>query len=220
MRKHLIYLLIPLLVACEKDANWQQQVVEHQQTITTTRHSASLSVTLDEASAAIVQSIEVAYDLKADFSTAKTVAMTANKGIWQALLTGLEENRTYFVRYSLSPDYLPQWETETFMTVNPLVPSVRTSAATEISATTAVLHGEASIYDNYEITERGFYYSLLRDNDFERKQVKCGNGEGEFSATIEALRAAATYYFVAYAVNKNGIAYGDTLQFNTLNPYE
>ena len=212
--------MVLTLVACEKDPNWTHQTISHRQTIVTTLHSAHISVQVDEASNAILQSIYVLYDINADFSAPQSASLTLNDNKWQVMLQSLEMEKTYFVRYIISPSYLPKWETDAFLTTNPLVPLASTMPASNITATTAKLHGEASVDDNYEITERGFYYSLLKDTDYERKQVKCGSGEGRFEAKIEALRANATYYIVAYAVNKNGIAYGDTLQFNTLNPYQ
>ena len=219
MKRNFLYILIMLLVSCENDATWVHKDIIHQQTITTTRHNALISVGLDDASMAIVRSIAIEYDKSADFSKATRVPMVSKNGKWQAALTDLQEDILYNVRYVLTPAYLPQWDTDTFRTINPLPPLVTTLSATDVTATTAILHGKTTNEDNYDITERGFYYSLLKDDDFERKQVTCSSGEGIFSAEIKALRAAATYYYVAYAVNKNGIAYGDTLTFNTVNPY-
>lgn len=222
MRRNLIYIVVLfVLVACEKDATWQHQDATCAETITTTRHRAMISLNWDKASGALLQDVQLEYALTADFSQAQEAQLKRIDGNWEVSLTRLEENRTYFVRYIVTPDFLAtKREASTFETINPLPPTIVTSEATDITATTAMLHGEAKIDDNYEITERGFYYSLLKDTDYERKQVKCGSGEGRFDAKIEALRANATYYIVAYAVNKNGVAYGDTLQFNTLNPYQ
>ena len=83
-----------------------------------------------------------------------------------------------------------------------------------------MLNAEVTSIENDPVIERGFYYNLIKEDTIFRKQLKCGHGVGSFGGTIDTLRANATYYYVAYAKNVHGIAYGDTLQFNTLNPYE
>ena len=221
MKRYLIYFIVSILFACENDATWQHAAVTCEETIITTRHTATISLCWDDASAPLVQYVSIKYDTTEELSQAQVVEMRHIENKQEVTLNDLKDGITYYVQYFVVPEYLqPQKTASSFKTVNPLKPTVQTSKASAITETTAVLHGKATIFDNYDITERGFYYSLTPESDFERRQVKCGNGEGDFDATITALRANATYYFWAYAVNQNGIAYGDTLTFNTLNPYE
>lgn len=209
------------MVACENDAKWQHQDADFHEEVATTLHNAYFTVSWDEASACFVREVILEYALSADFDSSEYRHMSLQDGQWYAEMLNMEPEVTRYYRYWVAPEYLqPKPVARSFVTTNTLLPTITTNTATEISAITAILHGKTSIFDNYEITERGFYYSLLKDDDFERKQVKCGSGEGYFKTEISALRANATYYYYAYAVNKNGIAYGDTLQFNTLNPYE
>ena len=216
-----ISFLLLVLSACHNDPEWQHKYVTLDETIITTRHEAHIAILLDDGVLDLVKDVRVEYATMQDFADYQTSPMIVADGVWKADLYNLQESTTYYLRYEISPTYLrPQSTTSSFITINPLTPDVQTLAATDITATSAVLHGVTSIYDNYEITERGFYYSLLRTGEYERKQLSCGSGEGNFSGSIEALRANATYYYVAYSVNANGVAYGDTLQFNTLNPYE
>lgn len=220
-RQLCIYILFLLLAACTADPDWQHIDCTTTETVATSRHEAHITLVWDKESAGLVTDVVVEYALDEHFTNSQQSGMAKNNGGWEAAISGLQDDRIYHIRYHVTPAYLqPQQAVSSFRTVNPDTPSVQTKAATDITATAVVLHGIVSVYDNYEITERGFYYSLLKTGDYERKQIKCGKGEGGFEAAITALRADATYYFVAYAINKNGIAYGDTLQFSTLNPYK
>jgi uncharacterized protein (TIGR02145 family) len=50
--------------------------------------------------------------------------------------------------------------------------------------------------------------------------VDLGSGLGTFSTAVTGLAEGTTYYFVAYAINSEGTAYGSTLNFTTgqINP--
>lgn len=215
-------LLISILSSCESDPQWKAQRLSYTDSIVPSWYTAEVSLKIDEPSDALTKNVVIVYSLKNNFSSEEKANMTCNeKGQWIAELKELKDSSTYYVRYLFSPAYLqPDSKVSSFQTIPLPAPKIQTKEATGITETTAILHGSAELGESKdEIIERGFYYSLLRVSDFGGKQVKCGNGAGDFSANIEALRANATYYYVAYAINKHGIAYGDTLQFNTLNPY-
>ena len=222
-RTLLIYsIALCLLASCESDPKWSPKTLTYSDSIKPTWNSAAVSLSVDEDSNALTQSVEIGYSQHEDFSEANFLPMTRNEqNQWSASLTGLQDSAHYFVSYRFTPSYLqPQVEASSFRTLPLPPPSVETKPAADITATTATLNGSVQIGDsNDPITERGFYYSLVREGEFGRKQVNSGSGAGDFNVKIEALRAKATYYYVAYAINKHGIAYGDTLQFNTLNPY-
>lgn len=221
---YLLYylLLVSILTACEADPKWEQQVLTYTDSFASSWNTTDVCLIVDEQSNALTQRIEIGYSLNEDFSGERFASMTRNEqGQWIARLTELKDSSTYYVHYHFTPSYLqPEVRASSFQTKPYPKPIVHTYNATAISATTAVLIGKAELGEsNDSILERGFYYSLLREGDYERYQVKCGSGSGTFYVTIAALRANATYYFVAYATNEHGVAYGDTLQFNTLNPY-
>lgn len=223
-RTLLIYsIALCLFASCESDRKWSPQTLTYSELIVPSWTSADVSLSIDEQSNALTQNVEIGYSLHEDFSEANFLPMTRNEqNQWSASLTGLQDSAHYFVSYRFTPSYLqPQVEASSFRTLPLPPPSVETKPAADITATTATLNGSVQIGEsNDPITERGFYYSLVREGEIGRKQVIYGSGTGAFASKVTALRANATYYFVAYAINKHGIAYGDTLQFNTLNPYE
>lgn len=223
--RYLIYsiALIGLMTACKSDPKWSPQVLTYSETIVVGWTSANVILLPDSQSAELVKGLEIQYSTSADLHDALLLTATPREdGYWQCDLTNLKDSCEYSISYRFTPDYLqPAEHTSSFSTTPFPAPDVKTKEATAITATTATLSGSATtIAGNDPITECGFYYSLLREGEIGREQVVCGSGEGDFSADISALRANATYYYVAYAVNCHGIAYGDTLQFNTLNPYE
>ena len=222
-RTLLIYsIALCLFASCESDRKWSPQTLTYSELIVPSWTSADVSLSIDEQSNALTQNVEIGYSQHEDFSEANFLPMTRNEqNQWSASLTGLQDSAHYFVSYRFTPSYLQsQVEASSFRTLPLPPPVVETKSVLNITATTADIYGNVQVGEsNDSITERGFYYSLLREGEFVRKQISCGKGVGEFSASINALRANATYYYVAYAINKHGIAYGDTLQFNTLNPY-
>lgn len=220
-RKLLIYsIALFLFASCDSDPKWSPKTLTYSDSIEPTWNSAAISLLVDEESNALTQSVEIGYSQHEDFSDVTFLPMTRNdQNLWSVSLTGLQDSTYYYVTYRFTPSYLQHHaEASLFQTLPWPPPVVDTKPAVTITETTAILRGNAG-QSHDPITERGFYYSLVREGEIGRKQVVCGSGMGAFQAKVTALRANATYYFVAYAVNKHGIAYGDTLQFNTLNPY-
>ena len=222
-RTLLIYsIALCLFTACESDPKWSPKTLTYSDSFTPSWRSAGVALFVDEQSDALTQNIEIGYSEHEDFSDATYLPMThMDHNQWSVSLSDLKDSTNYYIIYRFMPSYLQsQVETSSFRTLPLPPPVVETKSVLNITATTADIYGNVQVGEsNDSITERGFYYSLLREGEFVRKQISCGKGVGDFFASINALRANATYYYVAYAINKHGIAYGDTLQFNTLNPY-
>ncbi len=99
------------------------------------------------------------------------------------------------------------------------VPGVTSQKASGIGAEDAILNGELDDDGGDAITEYGFYYGESRDpvDDGTKRRVgTTGLTEGEdFDYILSNLEPDTRYYFVAYARNSEGYAYGDTLSFRT-----
>lgn len=98
------------------------------------------------------------------------------------------------------------------------VPTVTTSAATEITTTSATCGGNVTSNGGAPVTERGICWSSNHAPTIENDgRMNLGNGNGSFSGVISGLTLNTTYYVRAYAINQRGTAYGDEIQFTTHN---
>ena len=93
------------------------------------------------------------------------------------------------------------------------IPTVVTSAASEVTKNSAVVGGNVVSDGGLEVTERGVYYSMSANPIETGTKVECGSGLGEFTYNFTDLQTGATYYVRAYAKNKFGVAYGEEVSF-------
>lgn len=99
------------------------------------------------------------------------------------------------------------------------IPDVSTiSTATELSISTAKCSGIINSDGNDTIIESGIIYSL----EYETTTYEDGIIEtygaiiGGFNVQLVSLNSLTLYYYRAYAINGQGIAYGNIYTFNTL----
>lgn len=94
--------------------------------------------------------------------------------------------------------------------------SITTKEITSIEWTTAISGGEISSDGGAVITLRGVVYSDSPNPTFESaSKTEDDRGAGVFSSNLTKLKANTTYYVRAYAMNSNGIFYGNELSFKT-----
>lgn len=97
-------------------------------------------------------------------------------------------------------------------------PDVVTVDVTDVTAAGATLTGKVRSTGGARVRERGFVYSTSPNpvtgrDDVER--IPLGDGTGSFSTELAELMPATVYYARAYAINREGTAYGDVLRFET-----
>ncbi|MBQ2352659.1 MAG: hypothetical protein II394_10640, partial [Bacteroidales bacterium] len=92
-------------------------------------------------------------------------------------------------------------------------PIVATSSVSDISATSATLHGSILSHGASDITVRGFEYGTDEGNLTEI--VQSTDETNDFSVSLTNLASSTTYYYRAYATNSNGTGYGEIVAFNT-----
>ena len=95
-------------------------------------------------------------------------------------------------------------------------PSVSTSEATDVYASSATLGGTVTDAHGFNITERGVCWSTSPYPTIDNETKIIGSGLGDFSATVTELQKETTYYVRAYAINSAGVGYGEELTFTTL----
>lgn len=136
-------------------------------------------------------------------------------GSFTSTVEGLEMNTTYYVRaYALTANGAGYGEQVMFTTKNG-VPSLTTSAASEIGTTWATCGGDISDDGGMEVTERGICWSTTSNPTIEGNHGSNGAGLGSFSVNMNNLEPNTTYYVRAYATNGYTTAYGNEVSFRT-----
>ena len=96
------------------------------------------------------------------------------------------------------------------------LPTVTTSSATNISATSVTIGGNVTSDGGTSVTERGVVYSTSQNPTTANSNVTSGSGTGSFTCSLTNLQEGTTYYVRAYATNEKGTSYGNQVVFTTL----
>ena len=105
----------------------------------------------------------------------------------------------------------------TIPVTNPaVVPTVTTTAISEIDKTTATGGGEVTADGGATVTARGICWSTTQNPTVDGNHTTDGTGTGSFTSSMTGLAANTTYYVRAYATNSAGTAYGEEVSFTTL----
>jgi hypothetical protein len=83
-------------------------------------------------------------------------------------------------------------------------PAVQTVAASTITATSAVLNGDITSDDGFNITDYGFMWGTSEGSLTNKLDVGTNNQSGAYMGTLSNLTTGTTYYFEAYATNSYG----------------
>ena len=103
------------------------------------------------------------------------------------------------------------------------IPTVITDSVSEISILSALVSGNVINDGGETITERGFFYNINDNPTLSDGKYSSGSGIGTFSETIGTsgdrfgLKPNTTYYVRAFATNRIGTGYGNTVIFSTNN---
>lgn len=171
---------------------------------------------------------DVPYDGKADV-TAKGVCYSTESnptldnevlvsgegmGEYNAELTGLKANTTYYVKaYSTNSVGTSFSKEITFST--PIGVATVNTVSAQAQATSATVEGEITYDGGAAVTERGVVYGTEENPTIEDTKVVYDGSESEFSVDLDGLEISTTYHARAYAINSEGVAYGEDLTFST-----
>ncbi len=97
----------------------------------------------------------------------------------------------------------------------PAPPAVTTTAATGITATSAVLGGNVTAQGGSAVTARGIVWGISANPTLANTVVVMDSGTGVFSGTVSSLPPNMTIHYRAYATNTQGTAYGANTTFST-----
>lgn len=145
--------------------------------------------------------------------TKKTISTTDS--IISLHVTDLADGTTYcYKAFAVNSKGESCGSTNTFATLEGMMPVVVTNEATDISYEQAVLNGTITTLGDYEILECGFYYGT--DENSMTKIVGSRN-DNIISVTTDKLSTNTVYYYKTYVATKKGEVYGDIVVFSTLD---
>jgi len=139
-------------------------------------------------------------------------------GSYTSSMTGLTPNTFYYVRaYATNSAGTAYGSQLTFMTtVDPVLPTVTTADAMNVSQTEATTGGTVHTDGGATVTARGVCYSTSSGPTLANSFTTNGSGLGTFVSSLTGLTPGTQYYVRAYATNSVGTAYGNEITFTTL----
>jgi uncharacterized protein (TIGR02145 family) len=96
------------------------------------------------------------------------------------------------------------------------LPTVITLPTSDITPSSAIVGGSVSDTGGSVVTERGIYWSINPSPHLVGTPIALGVGFCEFFTALDPLSTGTTYYYVAYANNIMGTAFGEVMSFTTL----
>ena len=136
-------------------------------------------------------------------------------GEYISIINGLTINTTYYVRaYATNAAGTAYGEEFSFTTLCDL-PTVITTAITNVDITTAKGGGNVTADGGAEVTARGLCWATHLEPTIEDSFLVEGAGLGEFTCDITGLNENTRYYVRAYATNSVGTAYGNVTTLKT-----
>lgn len=171
--------------------------------------------------------IEKGFVVYTDENSVTEYVVAGNEiGEYSYQVSELEDGATYYYKaYMIVGDETVYGEEKSFSTLEEIVitiPEVVTVSVTEVTENTAILTGEVVSDGGAEVVERGFIWNGHYDDEgaIEDFIVEVGSGVGVFTYQLTGLQHNTEYYFLAYAINSEGEAYGQNIYFTTLEGEE
>jgi uncharacterized protein (TIGR02145 family) len=145
-------------------------------------------------------------------SVPKSLGPANSVGVFQALVTNLSSNNTYYFRaYATVKSTIIYGDIKQFTTKQSQIPTVEAGIVTEISPVSAKVNGNILSDGGMLITKKGLCWNTTANpslSDCLDTTVN-GSGTGAFTGIIEGLSPVTQYYARVYATNSNGTAYND-----------
>lgn len=148
--------------------------------------------------------------------------MSTKAESFATVLTGLSFGKTYYFRaFAVNEkDEVYYGAVMSFVTTDIQLPSVTTSAATDITETSARVSGSITSDGNGTVSAKGFCWSTTNASPTVSDSKHEVSGEGtSFATVLTGLAPGQRYHVRFYAVNEKGTAYGAVHTFTTVKTY-
>jgi hypothetical protein len=141
-------------------------------------------------------------------------------GIFKKQISSLNPNSTYYYRaFASNISGVTYGEVFQFHTLNNpnLLPTVSTISSNSITSNSAILVGNIINIGSSSIIEKGFCYSKTTSSPSISNSIINVTSPtlDNFYSTIYNLTPNSIYYYRAYAINSQGVNYGQVNQFQT-----
>ena len=174
-----------------------------------------------EASLVVAEGIDVS-EIGIVYSTEENVTIENNKAISANVesisveIKGLVTGQKYYMRSYVRSDNNIAYSNE-IEYVPHSVPSLSTAPVTDITYTSAISGGIDLIDNGLDISSKGIVWSTNPNPsvDVTTKTID-GDGNTEYKSSISNLTPGTKYYVRAYAINSDGVGYGNEITFETL----
>ncbi|MCJ7802706.1 MAG: fibrobacter succinogenes major paralogous domain-containing protein, partial [Candidatus Marinimicrobia bacterium] len=216
-----IFLILLLFIAgCKKEVELPVVTTEHVEATTIFIKSAvGKGSVVDDGGGTVIER-------GACWSTIENPTVDDNRfvngnglGSFDIYMEGLSANTLYHLRaYAKNQAGIGYGNQILFTTLPPTLPILTTTSVNAITQTTAVSGGKWIDDNGDEITAKGVCWSTTSDPTINDNKTENGTGAGEFISSLTGLLSGTTYYLRAYAINNEGIGYGNELIFTTLMP--
>jgi uncharacterized protein (TIGR02145 family) len=151
-------------------------------------------------------------------STGMQIQIGEGTGEFSTILTDLTPGTRYYIKaYAINNKGTGLGSQVTFLTDKTL-PVVTTTAAINITDTTAVVGGTVSSDGGDIVSEHGIYYGEGENPETTGTKIQIGSGTGAFSVKLTGLTKGTIYFVKAYAVNSKGKALGELKSFTAATP--
>ena len=137
-------------------------------------------------------------------------------GSYTCNITGLTPGTTYYVRAYAINSYGTSYGNEVSFTATANLPTLSTNLVSNITHATATGGGNVTAIGGANVTERGICWSTNHNPTTSSSHANSGTGIGSYTVNMTGLTANTTYYVRAYAINSAGTAYGNEVNFTTL----
>jgi len=139
-------------------------------------------------------------------------------GTFVSNLTGLGAGTTYYLRAYATNNTGTAYGNEVIFTTltNITVPSVTTTALSNITQITATSGGDVTSDGGGPVTARGICWNTSPNPTTTDSHTTDGSGTGLFTSYLTGLTSNTLYYVSAYATDSAGTAYGNQQSFTTL----